>query len=57
MNDILREYLDLIAVGILDDVIIFSESLPEHIPHCRNILEVLPRSMPRSKNVNSTKTR
>ena len=23
MNDILREYLDLIAVGILDDVIIF----------------------------------
>ena len=41
MNDILREYLDLIAVGISDDVIIFSESLPEHIPHVRNILEVL----------------
>ena len=41
MNDILREYLDLIAVGILDDVIIFSKSLPEHIPHVRNILEVL----------------
>ena len=40
-NDILREYLDLIAVGILDDVIIFSESLPEHIPHVRNILKVL----------------
>ena len=31
MNDILREYLDLIAVGILDDIIIFSESLEEHI--------------------------
>ena len=33
MNDILHEYVDLIAVGILDDVIIFSESLLEHIPH------------------------
>ena len=41
MNDILREYLELIAVGILDDVIFFSESLPEHIPHVRSILEVL----------------
>ena len=33
--------MDLIAVGILDDVIIFSKSLLEHIPHVRNILEVL----------------
>ena len=41
MNDILRENLDLIAVGILDDVIIFSESLCDHIPHVRSILEVL----------------
>ena len=41
MNDILREYLDLIAVGILDDVIIFSNSLANHIPHVRSILEVL----------------
>ena len=41
MNDILREYLDLIAVGILDDVIVFSESLAEHVQHVRSILEVL----------------
>ena len=41
MNDILREYLDLIAVGILDDIIIFSNSLVDHIPHVRSILEVL----------------
>ena len=41
MDDILREYLDLIAVGILDDVIIFSNSLADHIPHVRSILEVL----------------
>ena len=41
MNDILREYLYLIAVGILDDIIIFSESLEEHIQHVRSILAVL----------------
>ena len=41
MSDILRKYLDPIAVGIPDDVIIFSESLPEHIPHVRSIQEVM----------------
>ena len=30
-NDILREYLDVIAVGILDDVIIFSATPSEHV--------------------------
>ena len=39
MNDVLREYL--ITVGILDDVIIFSNSFAEHVQHVRNILEVL----------------
>ena len=41
MNEILREYLDPICVGILDDVIIYSQSLSEHVPHVRSILEVL----------------
>ena len=41
LHELHLEYLDLIAVGILDDVIIFSESLAKHIPHVRNILEVL----------------
>ena len=38
MNDILREYLDLIAVGLFDDVIVFSESLSDHVPHVRSLL-------------------
>ena len=38
MNDILREHLDLTAVGILDDVIIFSEDLSLHVQHVRSIL-------------------
>ena len=38
MNDILREHLDLTAVGILDDVIIFSEDPALHVQHVRAIL-------------------
>ena len=41
MNDILREYLDIICVGILDDVIIFSATPEDHVVHVRKILEVL----------------
>ena len=37
MNYILREYVDLIAVGILDDVIIFLESVAEHVQLVRKI--------------------
>ena len=40
-NDILREHIDIICVGILDDVIIFSAILAEHVKHVRTILEVL----------------
>ena len=41
MNDILREHLDLTAVGILDDVIIFSEDPALHTQHVRSILQIL----------------
>ena len=41
MNEILKEYLDIICVGILDDVIIYSQNPAEHIQHVRSILEVL----------------
>ena len=41
MNDILREYLDIICVGILDDVIVFCATPAEHVKHVRTILEVL----------------
>ena len=38
MNDILRDHLGLTAVGILDDVIIFSEDPSLHVRHVRAIL-------------------
>ena len=41
MNDILRENLDQTAVGILDDVIIFSEDPSLHVGHVRAILQIL----------------
>ena len=41
MNDILRERLDMTAVGILDDVIIYSEDLALHVQHVRAILLIL----------------
>ena len=41
MNDILRAHLDLTAVGILDDVIIFSEDPALHVQHVRAILQIL----------------
>ena len=37
----LREYLDVICVGLLDDIIIFSEDPSKHVEHVRNILQVL----------------
>ena len=41
MNDILREHLDIICVGILDDVIVFSVTPAEHVKHVRTILDIL----------------
>ena len=41
MTDILREHLDLTAVGILNDVIIFSEDPLQHVQHVRSILHIL----------------
>ena len=38
MNDILREHLDLTAVGLLDDVTIYSEDPQLHVTHVRAIL-------------------
>ena len=41
VNDNLREYLDIICVGILDDVIVFYAPPEEYVKHVRTILAVL----------------
>ncbi|XP_056132867.1 uncharacterized protein LOC130109929 [Lampris incognitus] len=44
MNDILRDMLDQFVVVYLDDILIFSRSLEEHVQHVRQVLERLLRN-------------
>ena len=60
MNDILEEYLDVICVGPLDDVIIFLEDPSKHVAHVRSILQVLGENelyAKVQKSVNSIRSR
>ncbi|XP_078518423.1 LOW QUALITY PROTEIN: retrotransposon-like protein 1 [Lissotriton helveticus] len=41
VNDILREFLDRFAVVYIDDILIFSKNMEEHVSHVRTILECL----------------
>ena len=41
MNDILREHLNIICVGILDDIIIYSADPAQHKKHVKTILQIL----------------
>ena len=41
MNDVLIEYLDNFCIAYLDDILIYSESMSEHIRHVRKVLERL----------------
>ena len=38
INELLSEYLDLICLAYLDDVLIYSDNLEEHVHHVRTIL-------------------
>jgi Reverse transcriptase (RNA-dependent DNA polymerase)/RNase H-like domain found in reverse transcriptase/Integrase zinc binding domain/Chromo (CHRromatin Organisation MOdifier) domain/Aspartyl protease len=40
-NDCLRDFLDLFCIVYLDDVLIFSETLKEHIAHVKQVLSRL----------------
>jgi chemotaxis protein CheY-P-specific phosphatase CheC len=40
-NDAIREYLDLFAIVYLDDILIYSDTLEEHIQHVRMVLKKL----------------
>jgi len=41
INDIIRECLDRFAIAYMDDILIYSNSLQEHILHVCNILQKL----------------
>ena len=41
MNDVFSEYIDRFVVVYLDDIVIYSESLRDHITHLRLVFEKL----------------
>ncbi len=41
INNIIRAYLDLIAIVYLDDILIYSKTLKEYIPYIQDILTCL----------------
>src|SRR5436190_21190108 len=41
INDVIREFLDKFAVAYLDDILIYSDSLEEHILHVHQVLQKL----------------
>ena len=41
INDVLSDYLDTFVVAYLDDILIFSDSLDEHVNHVKKVLQRL----------------
>lgn len=44
INDVLREFLDVCATAYLDDILIYSETMEEHVIHVRRILQALAKA-------------
>jgi len=43
INDALRQYLDIFVIAYLDDIMIYSITLKEHVQHVSQILECLKK--------------
>ena len=41
MNQLFKEYLDKFVVVYLDDIVVYSQTLEEHVKHLRTIFKVL----------------
>ena len=41
MNDVLADYLDDFVVVFLDDILIYSKTIEEHVVHLRQVLQKL----------------
>lgn len=41
VNDVLRDYINHFVLAYLDDILIFSKNLPDHVSHVRQVLQRL----------------
>ena len=41
MNDVFKEYLDKLVITFLDDILIYSQTIEDHVQHLRQILQKL----------------
>ena len=54
MNRVFKDYLDQFVIVFIDDILIYSRSVEEHVEHLQIVLNILKKSsyMLSSKNVN-----
>lgn len=45
MNKVLQPFLDRFVVVYLDDIVIYSRSLEEHVEHLRQVFQVLRENL------------
>ena len=50
INDTLRDYLNIFVVAYLDDILIYFETMKQHVEHVQKVLECLQKRNLRIKS-------
>ena len=49
MNRVFRPYVDQFVVVFIDDILVYSKSMEEHVYHLRTVLQTLREQFPTSE--------